>query len=221
MTIETMQIKEVYAAINRVTGILSTIGIQKSRQTSGGSSFKFRGIDDVLNALSPILAEQGLCILPRVLKCNTVERKSAADKPIFYTTAEVEYDLVSAKDGSSHTVRTFGEAMDSSDKSTNKAMSAAYKYMALQTFAIPVEGTPDADNETHDVAPLPPAVPISLEQSTELMTMLSSFGITAEEFCKVGNVRSVSELPIEALDKSIMWINKVGSKRLAAMKGAN
>ena len=45
-----------------------------------------------------------------------------------------------------------GEAMDSGDKATNKAMSAAYKYAAFQTFAIPTEGTPDADAETHEVA---------------------------------------------------------------------
>jgi len=30
-------------------------------------------------------------------------------------------------------------------------MSAAYKYAAFQTFAIPTEGTPDADAETHEV----------------------------------------------------------------------
>jgi hypothetical protein len=59
--------------------------------------------------------------------------------------------LVSAEDGSKHTARTFGEAMDSGDKATNKAMSAAYKYMAFQTFAIPTEGDNDADNHTHEI----------------------------------------------------------------------
>jgi hypothetical protein len=43
--------------------------------------------------------------------------------------------------------------MDSGDKATNKAMSAAYKYMAFQTFAIPTEGDNDADNHTHEAAP--------------------------------------------------------------------
>jgi hypothetical protein len=41
--------------------------------------------------------------------------------------------------------------MDSGDKATNKAMSAAYKYMAFQTFAIPTEGDNDADNHTHEI----------------------------------------------------------------------
>ena len=59
---------------------------------------------------------------------------------------------MSAEDGSKTTARMIGEAMDSGDKATNKAMSAAYKYAAFQTFAIPTEGTPDADAETHEVA---------------------------------------------------------------------
>lgn len=50
-------------------------------------------------------------------------------------------------------MRTFGEAMDSADKATNKAMSAAYKYAALMAFAIPTEGDNDADATTYEVAP--------------------------------------------------------------------
>jgi hypothetical protein len=42
--------------------------------------------------------------------------------------------------------------MDSGDKATNKAMSAAYKYMAMQLFCIPTEGDNDADSSTHEIA---------------------------------------------------------------------
>lgn len=41
--------------------------------------------------------------------------------------------------------------MDSGDKATNKAMSAAYKYAAFQAFAIPTEGDNDADGSTHEI----------------------------------------------------------------------
>jgi hypothetical protein len=41
--------------------------------------------------------------------------------------------------------------MDSGDKATNKAMSAAYKYAAMQAFCIPTEGDNDADAQTHEV----------------------------------------------------------------------
>ena len=42
--------------------------------------------------------------------------------------------------------------MDSGDKSSNKAMSAAYKYACFLAFAIPTEGDNDADSHTHEVA---------------------------------------------------------------------
>jgi len=69
---------------------------------------------------------------------------------------EAEFDFVCAEDGSKATARTFGEAMDSGDKATNKAMSAAYKYACFQTFAIPTEGDNDADAHTHQIAATKP-----------------------------------------------------------------
>lgn len=43
--------------------------------------------------------------------------------------------------------------MDSGDKATNKAMSAAFKYACMQAFCIPTEGDNDADSKTHEVLP--------------------------------------------------------------------
>lgn len=141
---------KVYQAINKVQAALAKEGISKDRKNAQ-QGYQFRGIDDVYNVLSPLLAEHGLCILPRVLSRECVERQTGNGKPIFYVTVEVEFDFVCAEDGSQHTVKTFGEAMDSADKATNKAMSAAYKYAAFQAFAIPTEGDNDADAHTPDV----------------------------------------------------------------------
>lgn len=143
----------VYKAINKVQSALAKVGISKDRRNTQGSGYNFRGIDDVYNAVSPLLAEHGLCILPRMLSRACEERQSKAGSALFYITVEAEFDLVSSEDGSKHTIRTFGEAMDSGDKGTNKAMSAAYKYACFQAFAIPTEGDNDADTQTHQVIP--------------------------------------------------------------------
>jgi len=141
----------VYKAILAVAGEMSKQGISKDGKNQQ-QGFKFRGIDQVFNALSPALVQHGLVILPRVLSCNVVERATKSGGAIFYTTLDVEYDFVSAEDGSKHTVRVVGEAMDSGDKSSNKAMSAAYKYACFQAFCIPTEGDNDADATTHEIA---------------------------------------------------------------------
>jgi len=132
----------VYAAIAQVQGEIAKEGIGKNRKAQG---YDFRGIDDVYNALAPLLSSVGLCVLPRILSRDLTERKTSSGKPMFFVTVEAEFDFVCAADGSMHTVRTYGEAMDMSDKATNKAMSAAYKYAAFMTFAIPTEGDGDSD----------------------------------------------------------------------------
>lgn len=143
---------KVYQAINAIQRELSKTGIAKNRKNQQ-QGYQFRGIDDVYAAVSPLLAEHGLCILPRMLARNVVERETQRGGVLFYVTVEAEFDFVCAEDGSKHTVKTFGEAMDSGDKATNKAMSAAYKYAAFQAFAIPTEGDNDADATTHEVKP--------------------------------------------------------------------
>jgi len=137
---------KVYQAINAIQADLAKTGIEKTRRNQQGSGYNFRGIDDVYNAIAPLLATHKLCILPRMLSRHCDERLSKSGGSLFYVTVEAEFDFVSSEDGTKHTVKTFGEAMDSGDKATNKAMSAAYKYAAFQAFAIPTEG----DNDSED-----------------------------------------------------------------------
>lgn len=148
----------VYSKIAAVQGELAKVGIGKNNNNAQ-QNYRFRGIDDVYNALAPLLAKHRLCVLPRMVSRDREERVTIKEwngqrkeSVLFYVTVEAEFDFVSSDDGSIHTVRTYGEAMDSGDKATNKAMSAAYKYAAFMTFAIPTEGDNDADATTHEVA---------------------------------------------------------------------
>lgn len=142
----------VYQAINEVTRVMASEGLPKARENKS-QGYSFRGIDDVYYALSRHLAQAKLCILPRVLARSMVERPTKNGGVSSYVVLDVEFDLVSAVDGSKHTIRTMGEAMDTADKATNKAMSAAMKYACLMAFQIPTEGDNDADYSHHEPAP--------------------------------------------------------------------
>jgi hypothetical protein len=143
----------VIRAMNLVSARLAEEGISKSRSNSQ-QGYKFRGIDEVLNALSAIISSEKLVIIPHVESRELTERQTKNGGALFSVVVRVRYTFVSAEDGSRETIGPFdGEAMDSADKATNKAMSAAYKYMAIQTFCIPTEGDNDADATTHEVAP--------------------------------------------------------------------
>lgn len=165
---------EVYKAIAKVSAALASQGIGKNQENTN-QNFKFRGIDDILNALARLLAENSLVIIPRVISSQRNEKvtdKSFTDdrgnfikkeSVLFYVSVKVEFDIISAKDGSKHTAAIEGEAMDSGDKATNKAMSAAYKYMAILTFCIPTEGENDPDFHSYEVAPKTLAKPTAIK----------------------------------------------------------
>ena len=151
-----MTIPHVFTAICAVMTDIGVTGISKNRKNQQ-QGYQFRGIDDVYNELNSLLSKHRLVMTPRILTRNVVERQTMKGGALFYVTVEAEFDFISAEDGSKHTVRTFGEAMDSADKATNKAMSAAYKYAAMMVFCIPTEGDNDADAVTHEVAGKHPA----------------------------------------------------------------
>jgi hypothetical protein len=146
-------VPHVYKAIHAVLKALSIEGIAKD-QWNDQQKFRFRGIDAMLNALSGHLAANDLLILPRVVERTLSERETKSGGALFSVTVKIEYDFISALDGSKATAVLYGEAMDSGDKATNKAMSAAYKYMAIQSFAIPTEAIQDNDAD----ASAPPEV---------------------------------------------------------------
>ena len=146
-----MAAPSVYGAINAVTAELASACIPKSR-FNPIDEYKYRSIDDVLNRLAPLLAKHRLCVLPRVRERQTTERNGDNLQLLINVALRVTYTLVSADDGSSHKVEAYGEALDSGDKATAKAMSAAYKSAMLQTFCIPVGDTEDADAASHKLA---------------------------------------------------------------------
>jgi ERF superfamily len=204
---------KVYQAIAAVQAQMSREGISKDRKNQQ-QGYQFRGIDDLYNALAPALSSNGLVILPRMVKRESVERQSAKGGALFYVTVEAEFDFVAAEDGSKHTVRTFGEAMDSADKATNKAMSAAYKYAAMQAFCIPTEGDNDADSTTHEVAarqeykqPEPKGLHPSnlkawleeIKKSPDMMTLKSVFEKSVKE-ARTFNDKVAEEILSESKD---------------------
>lgn len=142
---------KVYEKIALVQSQLAAEGIAKNKTNQQGASYKFRGIDDIYNAASSLMANAGLCMLPRILSRTVTERASKSGGTMFVVIVDAEYDFIAVEDGSKHTVKTFGEAMDSGDKATNKAMSAAHKYALIQAFSIPVEGDNDTENNSPEV----------------------------------------------------------------------
>jgi len=150
---------KIYQAMRAVMSDIGALGITKSRKNQQ-QGYSFRGIDEVYNEMNPLFAKHGVLMLPRVISSEQTDRMNKSGGLLIYTRLHIEFDFIATEDGSKHTVATVGEAMDSADKSSNKAMAAAYKYAAMMAFCIPTEGDNDADATTHQVVPKAAPAPV-------------------------------------------------------------
>lgn len=136
---------KIFSTINSVMSELGAITKNKRNQQQG---FSYRGVDDVMNALNPLMVKNKLFCVPKVLRNEREERQTSRGSNLLYSIVTMEYTLY-AEDGSSVSAVVIGEGMDSGDKATNKAMAIAYKYAMFQIFSIPTEETaPDTDRDT-------------------------------------------------------------------------
>ena len=142
--------KMIYELIGKAIGKIGAIG---KDQMNLQQKFKYRGIDQVYNALNPVMAELGIFICPEVLDMKREERETKNGTVLTYTILTMKY-TVYAPDGSHITMTVMGEGMDSGDKGCNKAMSIAMKYAMFQLFCIPTEEMKDPDADVYtDVLP--------------------------------------------------------------------
>lgn len=135
---------KIYGAIAAAMAEIGSISKSKRNQQQG---FQYRGIDDVMNTLYPILSKHGLFIAPEVIEHTREERTTKNGGNLIYSILKVRYTMY-ADDGSNVSATVIGEGMDSADKSSNKAMSVAMKYAMFQLFCIPTEEMVDPDAET-------------------------------------------------------------------------
>jgi hypothetical protein len=138
---------QIYELLPQVMTELSRLGIGKG-QKNQAQGYSFRGMDQLLNVCGPLLASHGIFVRPLVQSCDFVQRGD--NGKMTHARVVMNY-FFTAPDSSYVQVSTIGEAMDSSDKAANKAMSAALKYALVQTFLIPIVGNEDADFHSPEV----------------------------------------------------------------------
>lgn len=138
----------IYTAISNV---MSEIGAISKGKTNLQQNFKYRGVDDVMNVLQPLLVKHRVFIVPEVLEQIREDRTSSKGNALIYSVCKIKYTFY-ADDSSSIVAVVIGEGMDSGDKATNKAMAIAFKYVCFQVFCIPTEEMKDPDEEVHELA---------------------------------------------------------------------
>ena len=200
--------------------VMAEVGaIEKSRKNAQ-QGYSFRGIDDVFAAFHGPLSKHGVFYLPEVLDKTVTERQTKSGGTLIYTSLTIAYTFF-ASDGSNVRAVVVGEAMDSADKSSNKAMSAALKYALLQIFCVPVQ-MDDADAETPET--LPPAMTDKQRaQLADIISALTSHNVAKEKIAEgvsnltTGRVADWEQLTNQEAAKVIASF----SQRLRALSAAS
>lgn len=163
----------IYQAISKCMKEIGAVGKNDVNKTQ---SFKYRGIDAVMNAINPALVRNHVFIVPEVLEQSREERTSSKGGLLIYSVCKIKFTFF-AEDGSSIVAITVGEGMDSGDKSTNKAMAIAFKYACFQVFCIPTEEMGDSDGENHELGQPEPA---TLEQIKKMNEFVDAYAEMCE-----------------------------------------
>ncbi len=162
--IQTMSIAQALSEVMKAVGGIA----KKDRNQAQG--FNFRGIDSVVNAVSPALQKFGVVVVPSVedYSYDTVEigRNRTA---MGHVKVKVTYTFIGPNADAIKTT-VVGEAMDSGDKATAKAMSVAFRTALLQALCLPTdEPDPDAtsyERSSADDVLAPSAILLKISQAT-------------------------------------------------------
>lgn len=199
--------KNIYESI---AAVMDEIGVIGKDKVNTQQKFNYRGVDDVMNALSPAFIKHRLFMVPEVLEQSRERRTTGKGGELIYSVCKVRYTFY-AEDGSNVQAVVIGEGMDSGDKASNKAMAVAFKYVCFQVFCIPTEemtkadaAPVDPDGESHE--------PSTSERLSEahiktIYEELKRTGIGRKDLCKNYGVESVTQMTIEQF-KNAMEILK-------------
>ena len=166
----------------RMSNVMADVGPVAKAGYNQAQKFNFRSIDDTVEAISKALVKNGVIVLPSVLEVNTSEITVGSKGTKMNRVEVLVRYTFAAPDGSSVETRMAGEAMDSGDKATNKALSAAFKYCLFQTFAIPT-GEADADAHSPHLSQAP-SDHVTPDTRAAILVELERLGITEAEVIK-------------------------------------
>lgn len=198
----------IYESITKIMEEIPAIGKDQTNKTQG---FKYRGIDDVMNTLQPLLSKNKVFIVPQILEQNREERITNKGGNLIYSICKIKY-IFYAEDGTYIEAVTVGEGMDSGDKATNKAMAIAMKYALFQVFCIPTEEMKDPDGETPEGSKLKNQL-ISTEDAKRLQEIMENKGLNVQALLQKNyNLNNTTELNSEQYAKIMIAIKDIPNK---------
>ncbi|MCC5911419.1 MAG: ERF family protein [Clostridiaceae bacterium] len=183
---------------------------------------KYKAISEekVTSTIRKSLVEKGLVILP-------IEQQH--EKKDILTTVNTKYKILDTDTGEYEIIVSSGTGVDTQDKGVGKAMTYAYKYLLLRTFAIPTGEDPDkvcsaelddklvidAEDKSNEDKEIKHSKEKKIQQNhiAALCALCSEKGVTEEQLKKVlekdYGITSKKDLTIKQFKEVMERVKKV------------
>jgi hypothetical protein len=144
---------EVVQAWSAVMADVRSVG-KDSKNNTPGQTYMFRGIDAVMNAAGPAMRAHGVIVTPhRIRSIDYTTVTVGKNQTVMASVRVLVTYRIRGPLGDHIDVTVPGEAFDSGDKGTAKAMSVAYRTMLLQSLTLPTDDPdPDAARSAPDIS---------------------------------------------------------------------
>lgn len=188
-------------------------GLGKNQRTDSGNRFNFRGVDDVMNAVGPVLRKHGVSVVPTAVTHHPESYATKTGTAMRNVTVLVSY-AIHGPAGDTMAGAAAGEAADAGDKSTPKAMSVAFRTFLLQSLCLPTD-EPDPDREQHERAP----EPTERELVDQVLIGLRDATTEAEarEWGNRAHTRNLLDLPLTMPVTDCSTVREAVARRIASL----
>lgn len=133
----------IYQKINEVMKNIEYL-TKDDKVEFGTTKYKAISEEKVTTAVREQLVKQGIVIIPVKQESENKELIRTEKSVNMLTSVHVKYRIQNIDDVNDYIeVESNGTGVDTQDKGVGKAMTYAYKYMLLRTFAIPTGEDPD------------------------------------------------------------------------------
>lgn len=215
-----MEKMNIYQKMSNITSELSVVA--KNLEVGvGKSKYKAVGEADVLNAIKPLEAKYGVYSFPcgrKVIDSAFIENESIdydtkqkIIKRSIFERIETIYRFVNIDEPSEYIdITTYGDGIDTGDKSVGKAMTYADKYALMKAYKVITGDDPDQE-ESHEVKKVVKTAPepkITENQKLEFARLqvniantIKHFGVASENDLTEAQAQFVIETKKKALEK--------------------
>lgn len=164
----------VQEAIAQVALEVGAIG-KNAQMESGPARYNYRSLDDLVNAVHEPLARNNVTFSPATIQVISEDKGSTRSGTTQYHIRAIVTYRVYGPSGDFIQASVLAEALDTSDKASNKLMSAAYKYAISQVLSIPFAMD---DQDAEQPEPIENTIPMTEE------AILSSISDSADRLNK-------------------------------------